>query len=168
MTDIYGTLADSKTYHAERGNTAWAAGADADLTIALLRGAEYVDNAYATQFPGYKTGYRDQVREWPRTDAADRDGNAIATDEIPDEVINATYEAALRELATPGSLRPDFVSSQQVKSVRVEGAVSREFFAGDTGIDGFRTMVPIIGGILAPILRRTGGSSRVTAEAYRV
>lgn len=37
--------------------------------------------------------------------------NAIPATEVPIEIIHATYEAALRELASPGSLSPDFVAT---------------------------------------------------------
>ncbi len=164
---MYGTLELSKTYHAARGNTAWASAEDANLTIALLRGSEFIDQAYASQFPGWKTGRRQQVREWPRTDAWDNDENPIDSGEIPDEVINATYEAALRELAIPGSLRPDYVIANRVKAQRVEGAVSREFFPGTgTGMD-MATMVPIINGILSPILTGESSSSALSGKAER-
>lgn len=148
---IYGTLAASKTYHAERGNITWAAADDADLTIALLRGAEYVDLLFGPRFPGLKAGLRDQEREWPRTGAADEHGNAIAVDEVPIEAERAAYEAALRELDNPGSLMPDVTPGKQIKSASVDGAVAVEY-TGAIGSEAMRPLVSIIGTILRPIL----------------
>lgn len=159
--DIYGNLAGALAYHAERGNAGWSADSvtDPDRSAALIRAAEFIDQSFKTRFPGYKVGQRDQIREWPRYSAGDIDGNAIAFDEIPREVERATYEAALRELAEPGSLRPDYTGSGLVKSQRVEDAVSREFFAPtETGYRATATLVPILADILAPIL--TGGTPR--------
>jgi len=153
----YGTLAASKTYHADRGNAAWAAGDDADLTTALLRGAEYVDGLYRGAFGGYKVGARSQVREWPRYNAIDRAGDAISSDTAPDEVIYAAYEAALLELATPGTLSPVVTVADQVKSERVEGAVTVEY-AGVSGVNAARPVVTKIDAVIAPVLTSSGGS----------
>lgn len=146
---IYGTLAASKTYHTDRGNTAWAAGADADLTIALQRGTEFIDHQFV--FPGFKVDGRDQVREWPRFDVIDREGFGVSSLTVPIEVENATYEAALRELASPGSLTPDVTLTAQVKRQKVEGAVEVEF-TGAAGIAAAMPVITIINGILAPIM----------------
>ena len=157
----YGTLADSKTYHAERGNTAWAAATDAALTIALLRGSEYVDFMFRDSFPGTKTGERAQLREWPREWAWDQDGNSIGPTVIPIEVEHATYEAALRELVSPGSLLPDVVTGQQILKASVEGAVSVEYAGAAVGPNAMRPLVAAIGAILAPILTGTPRSGLV-------
>lgn len=124
---MYGTLSDANTYHSDRGNTGWA-GSDADKTAALIRASEYIDGRYRYQaggcwrsmFRGRKTGGRAQSAEWPRTGATDSEGNAIPDDEVPSEVERATYEAALRELESPGSLSPDYVASQQIVREKVD------------------------------------------------
>lgn len=170
MTDtIYGDLAGAASYHAARGNTDWT-GEDAALTTALLRGTEFVDQLFRTRFPGSKVGGRAQQREWPRNSAWDADGYSLPSDEVPDEVIAASYEAALRELLIPGSLRPDYVPSERVKSQTVVGAVSREFFGtSEGGAAAVATMVPIIGAILAPVLTGgAGNASALSGRAYRV
>ena len=81
---IYGTLAASKTYQTERGNTAWADGADADLTIALQRGTEFIDHRFI--FSGFKVDGRDQVREWHRFDVIDREGFGVSALTVPVEI----------------------------------------------------------------------------------
>jgi hypothetical protein len=160
----YGTLAASKTYHAERGNTAWAAADDADLTIALLRGSEYVDGRFRSAFPGLKTGGRDQVREWPRTGATDASNYAIASDAEPVEVEYATYEAALRELATPGSLLPDVTPSNQIKRERIEGIIDTEYVT-PSGASAARPVIAVIDAIMAPLIG--GGASSFVGSSVR-
>jgi hypothetical protein len=164
MADFYGTLAAANTYHTDRGNTTWT-GADEDLNIALLRGSEYVDQGYRTQFPGEKTGLRAQVREWPRTGATDTEGNAIGVDEVPVAILYATYEAALRELTVPGSLQPDYNPGGQQKSVKVD-VIAIEY----TAAHGAQSVIPIINiinGILAPILTGGGINTTISGRAAR-
>jgi len=158
MADFYGTLAGADAYHLARGNTTWT-GSDQLKNEALLRGTEYIDHAYRSDFPGNKTGLRDQLREWPRTDAADVNGNYIPTDEVPDEVPDATYEAALRELVSPNSLQPDYTPSGQRKSVQVD--VIKIEYTAPHGAQSVQPVVTVIRGILAPIL--TGSSSSTIA-----
>lgn len=152
----YGSIAGADTYHSDRGNTTWT-GTDAAKTIALLRGSEYIDQNFRSSFPGYKTGLRDQVREWPRTDAYDIEYNHIGGSTIPTEVIYASYEAALRELVTPGTLFPDFTPGQQTKREKV-GPIEVEY-TGPQGLASVKPMITVILGILAPILTGHAQSS---------
>lgn len=148
-TDTYGTLDGANEYHSARGNTAWASGSDPAKLIALLRGSEYIDATFRSAFPGYKTAGRSQPREWPRTDAYVEDGrffNALPVDEIPVEVIHASYEAALRELAQPGFLTPDIIPGKQKKSVSVAGAVSVEYWSNEQ-----KPMIESIGMIMGSL-----------------
>jgi hypothetical protein len=73
---------------------------------------------------------------------------------VPREVEHATYEAALREAANPGSLSPDFVASRQVIKQKV-GPLERTFAdATDAGGIPTRPVVTVIDEILAPVTRR--------------
>lgn len=159
---IYGSVADATTYHAARGNAAWAAATDADKASALQRATDYIDGRYrrmtaggcwVSMFRGARTDGRAQDLEWPRTGATDSEGNEIPDDEVPTEVEHATYEAALRELADPGSLSPEFVASQQVTREKV-GPV--EVAYSDTSASGYmppnRPVVPAIDDILAGLI----------------
>jgi hypothetical protein len=159
---IYGTLADANAYHTARGNTAWT-GTDVVKLAALERGTDYIDGRYRWQtcgrwqsmFPGERTDGRAQEREWPRTGAEDYDGNAIPDDEVPVEVENATYEAALRELVTPGSLSPDFVPSGQVIKEKV-GPIEVGYASPKATANQLpnRPIIPTIDEIIAPVVFR--------------
>lgn len=158
---IYGTVSDADAYHLARGNTAWT-GDNAVKTAALQRATDYIDGRYrrmtgggcwVSMFRGKRTDGRSQDLEWPRTGATDSEGNEIPDDEVPTEVEEATYEAALRELVDPGSLSPAFVASQQVTREKV-GPV--EVAYADAQASGAmppnRPVVPAIDDILAGLI----------------
>lgn len=161
MPDFYGTVAAADAYHAARANAAWT-GDDLAKQAALLRASVYIDGRYRkllasgvwqSLFPGVKTEGRGQAREWPRTGAEDYEGHAIPSDQVPVEVEQATYEAALRELVEPGSLSPDFVAASTVKRQKV-GPIEEEFSVA-TGADGaasVRPVISIIDEMIAPVL----------------
>lgn len=153
--DIYGTVAGADTYHAARGNIIWASYDPDDQASALLRASEYIDATYGTLFAGLKVGGRSQDRQWPRSGAYDIDGNSIAVNEIPVEAERATYEAALREAAAPGSLSVDFVGADVIKKASVDGAVSVEF-GGSGSIEDAQVSMPIVDAIIAPICANGG------------
>lgn len=164
MPDFYGTVTDADAYHSARGNTAWATPPSTDKEAALLRASVYVDSlgrqqlasgTWATLFPGVKTGGRGQVREWPRTGAVDIEGIAIPSTEIPIEVMQATYEAALRERVEPGSLSPDYVPASLVKRDKA-GPWEEEYFAPAEGTNPNQPVLSIVLALLAPVMRRRG------------
>ncbi|HRQ13072.1 MAG TPA: hypothetical protein PK205_07185 [Promineifilum sp.] len=146
---MYGTVEGYKAYHLARGNDI-PASSDTDIAEGLLVASEWLDGRYRIGFGGLKVGGRDQVREWPRSGAMDIYGYAVASDSVPREVEYATYEAAAKQLAVPGSLSVDFVPSKY-KRASVDGAVSVEW-AGYTSAVEVQTQFAIIDQILAPLL----------------
>lgn len=171
MPDYYGTLAGAEAYHAARGNAAWS-GDEQVLLAALVRASSFVDGLgtklpepgkAVLAFPGRKVGGRSQLLQWPRAGAIDRNGDTIDPDLVPVEVEYATYEAALRELTAPGSLRPDYVAAQAVKREKV-GPLETEFFgSADDGADAVLPVLSIVDQLLAPLMVR-----RSLAPAVRV
>lgn len=160
MPDYYGSLAGADAYHLARGNADWT-GTDEAKAAALVRGSQYIDGRYRKRFasgrwmslfPGVKTGSRAQSLEWPRTGAVDYEGAAIGDAEVPTEVEQATYEATLRELVSPGSLSPDYVSADRVTKEKV-GPIELQY--GDAaGADAVptRPVITAIDEIIAPVL----------------
>jgi len=162
MADYYGSVAGADAYHTARGNGAWA-GLTAAKLSAIVRASAYIDGLgqrtrksgrVGTMFPGTKTGGRAQTMAWPRTGAIDIDGTEIDSDSVPNEVLNATYEAALREVVEPGSLSPDYVPSAQVKREKVD-VLEVEYFAADP-----RPVAVIITELLGPVM--SGGYGEIT------
>ncbi len=161
MADFYGTVVGADAYHAARDNTAWT-GADSVKQAALLRASAFIDSlgfdGNELLWPGEKTGGRAQLRQWPRTGAVDAEGHAIDAATVPLEIEYATYEAALRELVTPGSLSPDYVPATQVKREKID-VIEVEYFASAAGgaVPPTSPIIPLILSLLAPLL---GGNYR--------
>ncbi len=162
MDNFYGTVAAADDYHAARGNTAWAAGSTEGKAAALVRASSYVDSlanyqvappfgAWSSRFSGVKTGGRAQELAWPRTGASDNEGNAIPANEVPREVEQATYEAALRELVAPGSLSPDYVASAVVKREKVDVLETEFAVSATAGAANITPVVQVILALLAPL-----------------
>ncbi|MEE5088446.1 DnaT-like ssDNA-binding protein [Pseudomonas alliivorans] len=160
MPDFYGNVADADAYHAARANAAWT-GEDMAKQAALIRASAYIDGKFQTQnscgrweslFSGVKTGGRAQALQWPRTGATDTEGNEISTTEIPVEVEQATYEAALREIALPGSLSPDYVASTAIKRQKVD-VLEIEYQTASTGTGvPTRPVITVVDELIAPLL----------------
>ena len=126
-------------------------------TPAILRqrGATYIDSTYGQRFPGQPASGAAQEREWPRTGATDRYGNALASDTVPSRVIEASFVAAYQEAVSPGSLSVVVDPSKRVKRQKVD-TIEREFF--EPGGDGAEAPTSsIIEGLLAPFLTGTAG-----------
>jgi SLT domain-containing protein len=161
MPDFYGSVSAADAYHEARANSAWA-GDNAAKQAALIRASAYIDGKYQAQnscgrweslFSGAKTGGRAQSLQWPRTGATDNEGHAIPADEVPIEIEQATYQAALREIVLPGSLSPDYVASQTIKREKV-GPLETEFAVSDSasGAGSVRPVITVVDELLAPLL----------------
>jgi hypothetical protein len=168
----YGTVIAADAYHEARGNTAWT-GSDPLKEAALTRASQYVDGRSRWRFPsgrwtsmfvGTKAGGRAQELEWPRVGAVDHNGFEIDSATVPLEVQHATYEAALRELVSPGSLTPDYVASAQTIREKV-GPVEVQYAEPKTTTFGYGTpnqpVITAVDVLLAPLLRTGGGDPAV-------
>ncbi|MBI6727713.1 hypothetical protein YA0032_06060 [Pseudomonas amygdali] len=160
MPDFYGNVAEADAYHAARANTAWT-GEDMAKQAALIRASAYIDGKFQAQnscgrweslFSGVKTGGRAQALQWPRTGATDTEGHEIPADEIPVEVVQATYEAALREIALPGSLSPDYVASTAIKRQKVDVLEIEYQAASNTSGVPTRPVITVVDELIAPLL----------------
>ena len=164
--DSYVSVTDCEAYATARGMTFSASPAD-DAEAALRRATAWVDGSFRARFPGRRRNGRGQALEWPRIGAEDQEGNAIADNEIPVEIVQATCEAAIRELAAPGALSPDVVMAQTLKSASVDGAVSVTY-AGGGGVDGQRPIATVIDDILSSLIgSRAKSGAAVFGQAAR-
>lgn len=158
MADYYGTVAGFKAYHSERGRATLIADFDdPEIEAALLIASEWLDGRYFASFAGFKTGGRDQVRQWPRYNTFDNEDHSLPSDAVPREVEQATYEATLVQLVTPGSFNVSYTPNKY-KMARVEGAVSVEFAQFSSAYD-IQTQLPVIDQILAPIMSGYGNGN---------
>lgn len=165
MADFYGTVAGFKAYWTARGDAVALATADGDILIALLIASEWLDAAFRSQFAGLKSGGRAQIREWPRSAVTDIYGYSVASDVPPREIENATYEATLRQLKTPGIFFRDY-SPSKYRNVSITGALSVEFAVGSAF--EFQTQMPAIAAILVPILTSNASFSSLSGDLIRV
>lgn len=160
---IYGSVAGANAYFTARGNAAWT-GDDGAKLAALTVASDYIDGRYRYQlypggrwksmFSGVRTAGYGQDREWPRTGATDGEDNAIPDGTTPTPIEYATYEAALIQLTSPGSLTPVYVSTSQVKREKV-GPLEVEYVAASS-INPLwppnMSVVPAIDMLVAPFL----------------
>lgn len=145
----YGDDAGFSAYMSANGYTVPAG----SIPAARARGSLYIDGAYADRFPGDPTGGIEQDRSWPRTGAVDRAGHPIAPDAVPTRVIQASYEAALLELQSPGSLSALATESERIKRMKA-GSVELEYAdnASMSAVIGAIPMSTRIEGLLAPLI----------------
>ena len=135
---------------------------DAKMVVA----SEWLDARYTEMFPGLKVGMRAQVREWPRVGAYDYYGYSIASNAVPVEIENATYEATLREGSEPGSLSKDW-TPDKYKRVSIDGALSVEY-SGFGSASEIQTQFMRITEILRPILTGQYSFSALSGATSRV
>ena len=121
-TDAYSTLIDVRAYWAARGDTAWAALADADAEVFIRLGTDYIDRGWS--FIGDKATGAQRLK-WPRA-FAEVESFAIADDVIPWQVEEATAIMAdvfrLGSFDTEGILTNDAaaISMQKVDVITVQ------------------------------------------------
>lgn len=156
--ESYAAIETISAYAVARGLTFVITGGTnvADAEAAARRGTVWLDATFRARFPGRKANGRQQALEWPRVGACDASGEAIASDEVPVEIINALCEAAIREKAAPGSLSPDVTPGGVAKRERIEGAVEVEYFRAG-GVADQRPVATVIGDILGSLLTAGGG-----------
>lgn len=124
--ESYISVADATTYHANRGNTAWAAIlTDGEREILLRKATDYMVAAYRHRWAGFRKTTA-QALDFPRDFVPIKDGFFEAfldNNFVPIQVKNACAELALRALAD--DLMPDLeqgVVREKVDVIEVEYA----------------------------------------------
>lgn len=133
--------------------------ATGDIEGALVRGSRWLDGEFGARYPGTRTHGRDQGLGWPRTDACDREGNEIPDDVVPKEIIEAAILAAIREIASQGSLAPDVAGGGAVRREKL-GSMEVEYANAD-GRRAAGPRFPEIEGLLAGLIKPRSLSFRV-------
>lgn len=137
-----------------------------EMKAALIRGTRYVEAFYGDYIGGVKVAGRSQSLLFPRKNMRDAAGETIGEDEVPIEWRRAIFEAALRELTSPGSLSPDGVQSERVKSETL-GPLSVTYADQVSGTKDALPSLPIIDKILAPLFG-SNGNSVMFGETVRI
>lgn len=153
--NVYSTDSDLEDYAEDRAITL----ATGDEAAALVRGTEAVEYLFGARLSGDRLNGRSQGLSFPRTGCTDGRGNEIAEDEIPVEWLHACFEAAIRELASHGSMMPDLKRGGAIKRVKA-GEVDVEWFGNAPAATTFSKIEGLLAGLL-------GSSSGYTATAVR-
>lgn len=168
---FYGNVEDFKNYCTLRNKVLPETWTNEMIESALLISSEWLDSKYENIFIGYKANGYKQERSWPREAAVVQNYPyyLFAKDEIPEQLNKATYEAAFRNLTSPGSLEVDFTPNQY-KSVRIEGGVSVEYNSSLAYASDIQTEIPIIQSLMSDLIDydKSGSFSRVSGRASRV
>lgn len=149
---FYGNASGFKNYLSERGREVSDDWDDSDINAALLVASEWLDNQYEDIWIGYKTAF-EQERSWPRQLAVVHTYpyHVYSTTDIPLQVIQATYEAAERQLNNKGSLQIDYKPSIY-KSVSVHNAVIVEYNDSVTSSGDVQTQITIIQNLMSSLI----------------
>lgn len=156
---IYGDATGFASYFEARGKELPGTWDDEAIEAALLVASEWIDGIYGSLFIGYKTDGFEQEREWPRTSATVCSAEpryTYETDAIPARVTKATYEAAFRQLTTPGSLQVDYIPGKY-KSVTVD-VISVDYIQFPSANDA-QIQIGAVDTLLWPLLDTTRGQS---------
>lgn len=155
------SVAATTTYHANRGNAAWAALASDTVREQYLRRAtDYMQQVYVELWAGYRVTTA-QALAWPRYDVPIKDaagstyplGAYYASNAVPVVVANACAELALK--ASTQSLAPDV--ARQVKREKVD-SIEVEYMDGASPFVRFRA----IDLMLSPFMRGSAYSVAVS------
>lgn len=182
--ESYVAVADCATYATNHG-LSFPTTDEAACEAALRRATSAIDNRYRPRFVGYRTKRHVQRLEWPRTGAYYYTPQAgdmpfgmlggygygygygyglyeydqITANQIPVEITDATCEAAIRELATPGILTPDLKRGNAIKSLKA-GSVSLEYEGNAPRTTVFIRIDQALSALLTPPAPFTGHSGR--------
>ena len=89
---------------------------------------------------------------WPRSGVSDCNGDSVPDDEIPIEVKQATYLAALAELSSPGILSPTITPGQQTKRVKVDVIEEEYMTPKDQGVTGSKNPIETLRPVLTSVI----------------
>lgn len=153
-SESYVSVADCAAYASNRGLSFPTTDVGA-CEAALRKGAAWIDARYGRRYPGLRQYGREQRLEWPRSGASDAGGWAIDANVVPHEVIEATCEAAIRELSDPGTLSPDLERGGAIKRLAA-GSVEIEYADSASAVTLFRRVDEAMAGLLRPVSPYSG------------
>lgn len=167
---FYGNAEDFQNYLLDRGFDIPVTWDDDKINSALLVSSEWLDNHYENFWIGYKVDFH-QERSWPRQSAvvATYPSYTYGTDEIPLQVIQATYELARRELAEQGSLSVDYRPSAY-SNVSVYNAVTVGYNPSVASAGDLQLQIPIVQDLMTLLIdpEKGSGSGGMSGKAVRV
>lgn len=153
-SESYCSVADSLTYHADRGNTTWATITTAQQEAALRRATDFIEQVYGQAWQGITVNMT-QSLSFPRSGVY-INGYAFAFDAIPKCLVNATAEMALK--AAAGELVADLE----------QGVIREKLAALEVEYDKYsprHKVYSAVASMLKPLLRNTSSISASLVRA---
>jgi hypothetical protein len=162
--ESYQSVADWKLYAEKQGYDyeALSASEDEDIETALRRGTNAIDARVRGRLNGAYPYTTTQALLFPIYGGYDAYGNAIAYDSVPRQIVQATAEAAWRELQTPGSMAPDVAAGSRVVKRTKVGPLEKEYAVFGSGSS---SSFPAIDNILAGLFGARSIYSGVAVRA---
>lgn len=157
-SDSYASIETINAYAVKVGASFPITGSDGPSTAAAIAAAEAaarrataaIDGSYGARFIGEPASAQ-QALEWPRKDAWYR-GEELPDDTIPQKVVEAVAEAAIRELKKPGSMSPDLKRGGKIKAVGA-GSARVEFADGAPATTVFQAIDGKLRGLVRSVAR---------------
>lgn len=157
--ESYLSEADADAYHAARSaNATWAAALAADKEQALRLATQYLDTTYQDCWNALRWS-NNQKLDWPRSGLV-IDGVGYNADDIPQQLLDATAELALKVVSGGDTLFADMSDEGTLasKSVRV-GPITKSvsYAGGSRGVKRYRLVEQLI----SPLIYATNRVERV-------
>lgn len=163
--DAFMSVEDCTTFCEARGLTDWtsAARSPADEDEAAIRRATaWLSSAFT--WKGSRTNGRTQALAWPREDVEDAEGEEVASDEVPTEIVQACCIAAAYERANPGGLTPNVNLTERVKREKV-GPIETEYASVAMSADASRPVLTQVLDVISGLL--SSGSNALVGRVVR-
>lgn len=153
------TREEADTYHADRGNTSWAAASTGNRELALIKATDYVEQRFQLRFIGRRV-VEDQSLSFPRKELVDRQGRLFAEDVVPRGVKYAVFEYALRALTAPLLSDPSATGGAIKRKLERVGSLEEETEYVDGASASILPKYPTADLMLAPFLRSSSAVMR--------
>lgn len=163
--DAFVSVAACDAYCAAQGLTDWtgAASSPADIKEAAIRRATaYLSNAFS--WKGYRVNGRSQSLAWPRADVEDEERNAVASDTIPVEIVQACCHIAAAEAANPGVMNPAVDLTARIKREKI-GPIETEYAGVGNQAELSRPVLLVVGDLVGGLI--AGGTNSLVGTAVR-
>lgn len=129
--------------------TAWTA-ASARHELLLRNAAQFMCTRYRGRWKGTRAN-EDQSLDWPRSDVEDSDGYCIDDDVVPQAIIDAQCELALRGVSAELLSDVSASSASIVSESKSVGSISKSVtYSGEKAT---QTSYPMVDNLLAPFLQ---------------
>lgn len=159
--NTFALVSDLVLYHTARGNTDIANATQALQEVALILAGDYLRNESRFYYKGSK-GNLNQRMPFPRTGATYRRGQPIPSNAIPNELLDAQCELALR-VYRGTDVQPDLTRGGRVESRSVMGITTK--WAANAPKE---TEIQAVMGIMEPLLITLGTDNSLPVFAVPI